>query len=294
MQKLLLLPALAGVLLTACQPSGKPAGEKIAAAPVAPAPADTLPAPPDSSVTAAVEEPIEELPSRAYEKHPLSVAEMQQLLAKHDLAVLWAMQQRKGAAVYNGFYGPERYRIEMYFASVTRDSLRPDQLHVTGKSRYKKNITPFSGTITIDSLAALRVIKGPEDADVDLGTDQSYLALGRFTLREDSLAGAGQFEGKLLMDFSVSQEGNMAFDYFLKTPTRFAGFLFEGEWRSYRTGQARPVLWADNFFALAQGVLKNFNIGERDVEINPAYRHLGWDTYWSEEEWWNEPAPVLQ
>lgn len=294
MQKLLLLPALAGVLLTACGPSGQPAGKKIAVAPVVPAPADTLPAIPDSAATAAAEELVEELPSPAYEKQPLSVAEMQQLLAEHDLATLWAMQQRKGAAVYNGFYGPDRYRIEMYFASVTRDSLRPDQLHVTGKSRYKKNITPFSGTITIDSLAALRVIQGPEVAGIDPGTGQPYLALGRFTLREDSLAGAGQFEGKLLMDFSVSREGDLAFEYFLKTPTRFAGFLFEGEWRSYRTGQAKPVLWADNFFALAQGVLKNFNIGERDVEINPAYRHLGWDTYWSEEEWWNEPAPVLQ
>jgi hypothetical protein len=293
MQKLLLLPALAGVLLAACQPTGKPAREKLAAAPVTPAAPDTLPAAPDAS-PAGEDTPVEEA-FPAYEKQPLPEAEMQKLLTEHDLASLWAMQQRKGAAVYNGFYGPDYYRIEMYFASVTRDSLYPNQLHVTGKSRYKKHITPFSGTVTIDSLAALRVIKGPGDPDVDPGSERRYLAQGRFTLREDSLAGgAGQFEGKLLMDLSVSREGDLSFEYFLKTPTRFAGFLFEGEWRSYQTGNTKPVLWADNFFAVAQGVLKNFNIGERDVEINPAYRHLGWDTYWSDEEWWNEAGPVLQ
>jgi hypothetical protein len=59
-------------------------------------------------------------------------------------------------------------------------------------------------------------------------------------------------------------------------------------------GQHQAVLWADNFFAVAEGVLKDFNIGERDVEINPQYRHLGWDTFWTDEEWWNAAGPVLQ
>jgi hypothetical protein len=217
---------------------------------------------------------------------------MQQLLATHDLATLWAMRERESAAVYNGFYGPDNYRIEMYFATVTRDSLRPDQLHITGKSRYKKSITPFSGTVTIDSLAALQVIKGAGDSGVEAGTERRYLAVGHFTLREDSLAaGSGQFAGKLMMDFNVDQQGDLSLDYFLNTPARHGGFLFEGQWRSYQTGKTKPVLWTDNFFAVAGGVLKDFNIGERDVEINPQYRHLGWDTFWSDEEWWNEAGP---
>jgi hypothetical protein len=292
MQKLLLLPALAGVLLTACQPSGKPAQEKIAAAPVRPAPPDTVPAPPDA---AAAEGMLEEYPPVAYEKQVLPAADAQQLLTQHDLAGLWAIQKRASAAVYNGFYGPDHYRIEMYFASVTRDSLRPDQLHITGKSRYKKNITPFSGTVTIDSVAALHVIQKPGDPEVQAGTERRYLAVGHFTLREDSLAaGAGQFAGKLMMDFNVDQEGGLSLDYFLKTPTRHGGFVFEGEWRSYQTGNPKPVLWADSFFAVANNVLKDFDLGEREVDINPKYRHLGWDTFWTDEEWWNEAGPVLQ
>ncbi len=294
MQKLLLFPALAVVLLTACQPTGKPAQEKVAAAPVTQPQPGTLPATPDTS--AATEEGlIDDFPSFAYEERHLPDSEKQHMLTEHDLAALWALQQRESAAVYNGFYGADHYRIEMHFASVTRDSIRPDQLHVTGKSRYKKNITPFSGTITIDSLATLHLIKRPGDPDVELGNERRYLAVGHFTLREDSLvSGSGQFAGKVAMDFTIDQEGDLSFDYFFNTPTRHGGFLFEGEWRSYQTGKTKPVLWADNFFAVAQGVLENFNIGERDVEINPKYRHLGWDTYWSDEEWWNEAGPVLQ
>jgi hypothetical protein len=294
MQKLLLFPTLAGVLLAACQPSDKPTGQKSLTATVAPAPPDSLPAAP-AGPEAPEEGLLDDYPSFVHEARPLADSEKQQMLAEHDLAGLWALQQRESAAVYNGFYGPDHYRIELYFASVTRDSLRSDQLQVTGKSRYKKNITPFSGTLTIDSLASLHLVKRPGDPDLEVGNERRYLAVGHFTLREDSLAaGSGQFTGKVTMDFTIDREGDLSFDYFFNTPTRHGGFLFEGEWRSYQTGQPKPVLWADNFFAVAQGVLKNFNIGERDVEINPEYRHLGWDTYWSEEEWWNEAGPVLQ
>ncbi|HEX8531657.1 MAG TPA: hypothetical protein VF646_16610 [Cytophagales bacterium] len=294
MQKLLLFPALAVVLLPACQPTGKPAQEKVAAAPVPPARPDSLPAAPDAD--AATEEGLlDDFPSFAHEARRLPAGETQKLLAAHDLASLWAMTERESAAVYNGFYGPDHYRIEMHFASVTRDSLHPNQLHVTGKSRYKKNITPFSGTVTIDSLSTLHLVKRAGDPEVELGNERRYLAVGHFALREDSLAaGSGQFAGKVTFDFTLDQEGDLSFDYFFNTPTRHGGFLFEGEWRSYQTGNPKPVLWADNFFAVAEGVLKNFNVGERDVEINPAYRHLGWDTYWSDEEWWNEAGPVLQ
>ncbi|MBD0258856.1 MAG: hypothetical protein ICV83_24315, partial [Cytophagales bacterium] len=115
MQKLLLLPALAVVLLTACQPTGKPAQERAAAAPVTPARPDTLPAAPDPAA-ATEEDLIDDFPSFAYEARRLPGGETQKLLAEHDLASLWEMKERESAAVYNGFYGPDHYRIEMHFA----------------------------------------------------------------------------------------------------------------------------------------------------------------------------------
>ena len=27
-------------------------------------------------------------------------------------------------------------------------------------------------------------------------------------------------------------------------------------------------------------------MGEREVEINKEYRHLGWDNFWENDEWW--------
>ncbi len=144
MQKLLLFPILTGVILSPCQPSSKTRQEKSSAAPVAPVTADTLSA--KATASEEQEEPFEDTPALSYEKRVLSAAEKQQLLTEHNFASLWAMEQRKGAAVYNGFYGPDHYRIEFYFASVTRDGLQLGHFNITGKSRYKKKITPFAGS----------------------------------------------------------------------------------------------------------------------------------------------------
>jgi hypothetical protein len=50
----------------------------------------------------------------------------------------------------------------------------------------------------------------------------------------------------------------------------------------------KPVIWSRDLFRIGNGILKDFSYGERDVEINPKYRHLGWDTFWSGDEWWTD------
>ena len=36
----------------------------------------------------------------------------------------------------------------------------------------------------------------------------------------------------------------------------------------------------------ANDILKDFSYGEREIEINPKYRKLGWADFWQSEEWW--------
>ena len=36
----------------------------------------------------------------------------------------------------------------------------------------------------------------------------------------------------------------------------------------------------------ANNILADFSYGERDIQINEKYVHLGWDNYWEQDEWW--------
>jgi len=48
------------------------------------------------------------------------------------------------------------------------------------------------------------------------------------------------------------------------------------------------VLWSRDLFRFANDILQDFSYGEREIEINPKYRNLGWDNFWDGEEWWHD------
>jgi hypothetical protein len=188
-----------------------------------------------------------------------------------------------------GFYGADRYKIEMILTKVTKDPDNPLVYHVEGKNRYKKNITNFMGTVTIDSLA--RIIDPNLDTSEvgDLGVQKIYTANGRFDLKEDSLrAGSGRFTGRLKMDFATYDKAPVELWYFSETPNQGSGIRYDGTWTSYKTNKSKPIIWAKDLFRFANDILEDFAMGERDVEINAKYRNLGWDNYWANEEWWND------
>ncbi|RSK45058.1 hypothetical protein [Hymenobacter rigui] len=128
----------------------------------------------------------------------------------------------------------------------------------------------------------------------DINAVNAYSSLGTFTLREDaSYKGAGVFNGEVLIDFSVDERGNLKpFSRNIKQNTRGGYVLFKGTWMNAESRQQKPVLWVQNIFDYQQDIFRDFIIGERDIDFNPKYAKLGWDTYWQNEEWWAEPGQV--
>jgi hypothetical protein len=197
---------------------------------------------------------------------------------------------------FDGLYGKDNYRIEIYFAEASKDEENQTIYHIKGKNRFKKTITPFEGTITIDSLIIF------EDPNIDIRNfDQEsikhkvlYSAIGKFVLKEDSTAkGSGVFMGKITIDFLVRNDNSIDLWYFSpQTQSKGSGFRFTGEWKSYLSKAIKPVIWAKDLFSFANEIIKDFSIGERDVEINPKYRYLGWDNYWEMDEWWYDVKPA--
>lgn len=194
----------------------------------------------------------------------------------------------------NGFFGTDNYRIEFIFSEVKKDSVFMNTYHVKGKNRHKKVITPFEGVIRITDLYELR------DPNLDTASINAmevlnvYGAKGTFEFNEDPAMAetSGKFAGTFGMEFSTHKNGdNFLWFYSRETPLHGAGYRLDGNWTMYKNPSVvKPVLWARDLFSFANDILKDFAMGEREVEINPAYRHLGWEEFWSGEEWWN-PTP---
>ena len=264
------------VAAAACQPSTPPAAD----APVRVAPARP-PAPVASAAT---------IDSVA----PATLA----LLHQHDLAPLWAGRAEGKAASHamEGFYGAVPYRISFYFTSVVRDAQKPTLFHVAGLDRYRKVITPFSGTIQVQDV---HPFADSMWADVDT-TAQCFTATARFILREDPhTKGAGNYTGQAFLDFYLEPQGKiglaggMLMDAY-RNPTRGSGLLFRGTQVSNATGRRQPVAFANSYVAVVPQVLSKLGLGDRSEEINPNLARLGWNEAWENEEWWaRSPKPSL-
>ncbi len=220
------------------------------------------------------------------------------MLQQYNLAPLWANQTElmKEHPTMEGFYGPAYYRISFYFSKVVRDARQPNVFHVEGLDRYKKVITPFVGTITVQSV---QPFTKEMFADID-STARAFTAAGRFELKEDpATKGAGRYTGQALLDFSLDARGHLNYavtlpDLASENPTKGCGLLFRGTQVSNKTGQRHSVAFANYYGVVVPQALKKLGLGDRSEEINPNLAKLGWNEAWENEEWWAQsPSPSL-
>jgi hypothetical protein len=223
-------------------------------------------------------------------------------LKANNLAPLWQAdfgRQGNSSArptILDGFYGDEYRHIAFIFERVVRDATQPYVFRVQGKTRYKKDITAFDGTITVDGIKPLTVF-----LDLDSATQasaRSYTATARFELREDPTAtGAGTYRGTALMDFYRLDFGKLDLAETLpdnELPTGGGGLLFRGQWHSNHTKRQQAVAFATYTQAVLPDTMTDFYLGDRGESINPKYARLDWSEAWENEEWWaKSPKPTL-
>ena len=229
---------------------------------------------------------------------PLKGYKSYEFCKNNDISVLFVNQYPK-----DGFFGEDHYRIEFVISEVKRDSVNLNIYHVKGKNRHKKVITPFEGEIQLIDIASFIDPNVDTAMYRDMNISNLYMASGKFEFREDPKSKySGVFRGDLKTEFAShepKEKGGVrdftSWYYSEKLPSGGGGYRFEGNWTSnFEQGVVKPVIWADDFFRFANEILKDFSYGERDVEINPKYRNLGWETLWENEEWWNDAKkPIM-
>ncbi|MGI4875072.1 MAG: hypothetical protein ACRYFX_28290 [Janthinobacterium lividum] len=294
MKKLLgvLVLAVAG---TACQHH---------APPVATATVRKLPAPPAAAAPPAA---VAKLPLLFAAADTL-VAPMRQLLQTYDLSALWQnADDSDNNPTFEGFFGPDHYHFAMVFSQVKRDADNPTRYYVLGKCRYRKNIRPFSGTLTVRQIAGLaypgflQAVAISDSNAADSVAGRTYTARAQLQLREETKENSGIFEGEVLLDFYVVPSRPVGYVRVYNhegiepsLPTRGSGLLLQGNRLNVSTGQVKSFTVGPWLAAVAPNVYKDFMLDERMGQINPKYAKLGWNEHWENDEWWAAtPKPKL-
>ena len=244
---------------------------------------------------------------------------MRQLLHEYDLSKLWQgnTKERRKDPTLQGFFGPDHYRFALVFTNVVRDKQHPEIYHVQGKCRYRKNIRPFEGTLTVRQIADAEVYYSPADGSFytppadslpsdtvqaryerAIGKARFYTLRAQLQLREDDAENSGIFEGEAILNFYAAPPQHVGYAtapaLTPNEPAQGSSMLLRGSRRNVTTRQIKKFVVAEDVFAAAPDVYKDFGIGDRGGEINPKYARLGWNELWENDEWWaDSPKPKL-
>jgi hypothetical protein len=244
---------------------------------------------------------------------------MSKLISQIDLSSLWQSntKERRESPVLEGFFGPDHYRFMMAFTRVIRDKEHHEIYRVQGKCHYRKNIRPFTGILTVRRVEDADIFYSPGDdifSSVYTGSPEPdsvserlsraaaklhfYSAWARLQLTEGAAENSGLFEGEAILNFYVAPGARVGYAHAPVLtdgePAQGSGLLMRGMRRNTTTQQVKRFVVADDVFAAAPDVYKDFGIGERGYEINPKYAKLGWNKAWANDEWWaDSPKPSL-
>ena len=197
-------------------------------------------------------------------------------LKQYDICGLWNQDKiivEDGNETYDrpeplGYFGDDYYRFYIHFISVIQNKDNPYQYFVYGKTRLKKNICAFQGTITVTESKLFR------DSDAP-GFKQGYI-MARFDFYEDSgQKGSGKLYGTCLTNFIIDKDNKLRYDALMAVADGFSNNAFKGRWQAYQSKENKKCNWGD--FRIPES--EKLDGGAGAFMPSKEYIQNGWENY---------------
>lgn len=194
----------------------------------------------------------------------------------YDFSWVWSAQENEPL----GYIGDHYERLRAQIIAVEQDGTESALYHVTGKTKVKNNVCPFTGTIRVRHVRAWRhPMAGLDSADRATLVGRGVVVADCELREEKSGPHTGVFTGVLVCSWTLphnelkvrpdgmGDEGGDA--------GPFVNNAFVGEWRSYNGKLRERVRWGEGKIPDA-GPL---DIGAGDFMPAPEYERYGWKSY---------------
>lgn len=212
-----------------------------------------------------------------------------------DFSGIWT--QTENHLIY-GVIGSEHQRIKVKLISVSKNSTKPNEYNVSGKSNVKGNICDFSGSITLIEIKETKTLHfGVDDEFKEKGIKSQGIAIADYEFSENqNQEHTGIFKGKLYSKWYLTIDNQVKYDDIESMSDGYMNNAFVGTWERYSNGKKRICNWADFRVPNAN---EDFDIGAGEFSPAPKYYSMGWENYvkaWLEgdekakneelNEWW--------
>ncbi len=205
-----------------------------------------------------------------------------QEIEKYDLSNLWLKNQSN----LLGFIGNNYKRFYIHFDLIIKDTDKPNEYYVFGKTKVEENICSFLGKFKVlriykvnNKLRKLLYEEAIERGDNEFAeklTSERGFMLIKYNLYEDpKQRGSGVFIGILKTDFFI-KDGKILLDTLDLESDNYCNNQFVGIWQSYRTGKEKICNWG--LYRIPYS--GDLDIGAGEFSPNQKYWKYGWYNYY--------------
>jgi hypothetical protein len=164
---------------------------------------------------------------------------------------------------FQGMIGDDIQMMGIVFLSTTR--INRSEYEITGKSKVRNNICDFKG---IQSVTGTELESGEDSPNMVDGK-----IAGKYCFYEDNnQSGTGFFDGVFEIYYAYYSDSIIGLADIWYTQSDYT-ILFDGNWKSYRTGKIKKACWSDYKACFPT----DFNTSDGpDLIPNEKYRAKGW------------------
>lgn len=203
----------------------------------------------------------------------------------YDFSPLWGNTRN---AIIFGVIGKNNLRIRVKLTSVNKHPTKDHTYNIKGKSLVKKNLLPFSGTITINEIREVRKqFYGLDETNNELVVFQG-LVIATYKFNENkSQASTGIFEGKLYSKWYIAENGKVFYDEFYSYSDGYTNNAFIGTWKKYNSERSIVCNWGDYRIPLA-----SYEFGDGEFLPAKKFDAYGWATY--RKAYWDDDKEAMK
>lgn len=189
-----------------------------------------------------------------------------------DFSKMWSNTPNDN--VY-GIIGDEHQRLHIKLISINKQSSKPTEYFVQGKSMVKDQLREFSGTIHI--LEVREVVElhyGVDEEFKDKGIKKQGILIAEYYFEENlNEEKRGIFKGILYSKWYLNKKNKIQYDDIEISSDSYSNNAFIGIWKCLRSEKEKTCNWGDYRVPKAN---QDFDIGAAEFSVSHKYVDQGW------------------
>lgn len=200
-------------------------------------------------------------------------------IAHHDLSTIWMADSfltdsdepgfaKTAKPEPLGFIGDDYQRFYIHFLSAIRNAEDPYEYFVSGKTRVKKTVCNFLGTLKVVQAKLVAQEERP-------GVQEGYAVCELKFFEDPKQPYTGHFTGKLTTWFMIDEKRRFRYDVVTLFGDGFSNNEAVTTWTSYAKKGTKKCHWGD--FRIPES--GDLDTGAGEFHVDDKYVKNGWESY---------------